>query len=175
MRKAFSMITAIFVMLIMATVAAFVLNLSGKMVQETSSLYREEQAALLARSYTELAVMAVMNHDRNATHTCIENIDGVINGLVPGNPPTGSITAGSGYNVMTRIYYIGNGLPCSGSRILNDNGAYSHTPVTSNYKDAVPSSTDALAAILVDVYIQYKNPDAPTHWITFRRRTLQKI
>lgn len=178
MRKAFSMITAIFVILVMATVAAFVLNLSGKMVQETSNLYRQEQAALLARSYTELAVMAVMNHDRNTTGTCVENIDGVVNGLIPGVPPSGSTTGGSGYNVITRIYYIGNDLPCSNSRRLNDNSTtagYSSRRVTSNYKDAVSSSSDEIASILVDVYVQYKNPDTPTHWITFHRRTLQKI
>ena len=179
MRKAFSMITAIFVMVIMATVAAFILNLSGKMVQETSTMFRQEQAALLARSYTELAVMAVMNHDRNATTpgTCIEDIDGVVNGLKPGVTPTGSSTGGSGYDVQTRIYYIGNDLPCSATRILNDNGVYSTTKISANvYKDAIPSSPDALAGIIVDVYVKYKNPDNTSGpWITFHRRTLQKI
>jgi type II secretory pathway pseudopilin PulG len=175
MRNAFSMITAIFVMLLMATVAAFVLNLSGKMVQETGTLYRQEQAALLARSYTELAVMAVMNHDRNATSTCVEDINGVVNGLRPDGAVTGSSTGGSGYNVMTRIYYIGNDLPCSNTRKLTHNGNHSTTAIVSDYKDASPASPDELAAIIVDVYVQYKNPDAPTHWITFHRRTLQKI
>lgn len=177
MREAFSMITAIFVMVIMATIAAFVLNLSGKMVQETSTMFRQEQAALLARSYTELAVMAVMNHDRNATNDCIENIDGVVNGLKPGVTPTGSSTAGSGYDVQTRIYYIGNDLPCSEARKLTDSTVYSSTKISANvYKDAIPSSPDALAAIIVDVYVKYKNPDnASGPWITFHRRTLQKI
>jgi hypothetical protein len=117
-----------------------------------------------------------MNHDRNASSTCIENIDGVVNGLLPGVAPTGSSTGGSGYDVQTRIYYIGNDLPCSESRKLIDSTTYSNSRITANiYKDAVPSSTDAIAAILVDVYVKYKNPDAPTHWITFYRRTLQKI
>jgi peptidyl-tRNA hydrolase len=51
-RKAFSMITAIFVILMMATVGGFIMNLSGKMVQETASQYRKEQAILYAKSYT---------------------------------------------------------------------------------------------------------------------------
>lgn len=177
MRKAFSLITAIFVMLIMATVAAFILNLSGKITQETGAQYRQEQAALLARSYTELAVMAVINHDRNATSpgTCIEDIDGAINGLLPNGPVTGSSTGGSGYDVMTRIYYLGNGLPCSETRKLTDstNASNSSTLITTNYNNT--SSSDALAGIIVDVYVRYVNPDAPTHWITFYRRTLQKI
>ncbi len=176
MRKAFSMITAIFVMITMATIAAFILNLSGKIVQESSAQYRQEQIALLARSYTELAVMAVINHDRNqTTPTCIENINGVINGLIPDGPVTGSSTGGSGYEVSTRIYYLGNNLPCHNGRRLNDNTAeHSATSIISNY-NTTPTASDALAAIIVDVYVQYKDPDAPNHWITFHRRTLQKI
>ncbi len=175
MRKAFSLITAIFVMVIMATVAVFILNLSAKMTQETGAQYRQEQAALLARSYTELAVMAVMNHDRNATGTCIENIDGVVNGLIPNGPVTGSTADGSGYEVMTRVYYLGNGLPCSQTRRLTDstNANNSATLITSNYNNNLRS--DALAGIVVDVYVRYVTPDAPTHWITYYRRTLQKI
>lgn len=172
MRKAFSMITAIFVMITMATIAAFILNLSGKIVQESSAQYRQEQAALLARSYTELAVMAVINHDRNATNTCIEDIDGDIRGLIPGDAPT---STASGYSVMTRLYYLGNGLPCSQSRRLNDSTTHSATTITSNYNNITPAAADALAAIIVDVYVQYSDPDAPDHLITFHRRTLQKI
>ncbi len=176
MRKAFSMITAIFVLVIMATMAAFILNLAGKITQESVAQYRQEQAALLARSYTELAVLAVINHDRNqTTPTCIEDIDGAINGLLPGGAVTGSSTGGSGYDVMTRIYYLGNGLPCSETRKLNDstNAMNSATLITSNYNNTLAS--DALAGIIVDVFVRYTNPDAPDHWITFHRRTLQKI
>jgi hypothetical protein len=175
MRKAFSLLTAIFVMVIMATVAAFILNLSGKITQETGAQYRQEQAALLARSYTELAVMAVINHDRNATNTCIENIDGAVNGLIPDGPVTGSSTGGSGYDVMTRIYYLGNNLPCSETRKLNDStdASNSATLITSNYNNTLAS--DALAGIIVDVYVRYVDPDSPTHWITYHRRSLQKI
>ena len=173
MRKAFSLITAIFVIVIMASVAAYILNLSGKITQETGAQYRQEQAALLARSYTELAIMAVINHDRNSTNTCIEDIDGAINGLIPNGPVTGSSTGGSGYDVMTRIYYIGNDLSCSNTRELTDNASNSATRITTNYNNNLRS--DALAGIIVDVYVRYKNPDAPTHWITFYRRTLQKI
>lgn len=172
MRRAFSMITAIFVIVIMATVSVLVLSVSGKMVKSTAIQYRHEQAVLLARSYTELAIMAVMNHTRNSTNGCIENIDGVVNGIKPGETPTGSSTDGSGYKVETRIYYLGNGLPCSGTRKLN-----SSTAIVHNYQDA--GASDALAAIIIDVYVRYKDPDAPNPstapWITYFRRTLQKI
>ena len=57
MRKAFSMITAIFIIVLMATVGAFILNISAKSVKSTVLQYKREQAILYARSYTELAIM----------------------------------------------------------------------------------------------------------------------
>ncbi len=57
MRKAFSMITAIFIILLMSTVAVFILNTSAKTVKSSVLQYKREQAILYARSYTELAVM----------------------------------------------------------------------------------------------------------------------
>ena len=179
MRKAFSMITAIFVIVIMATIAVLVLSLSGKTIKNTTVQYRHEQAALLARSYTEMAVLAVINHDRNATGECIQDINGVVNSIIPGQTPTGSTDDGSGYNVQVRISYLGNGLPCSASRRLNDSNASdrSSTLIQTDYNST--SAADAIAAIIVDVYVQYKDPDAvnpsSSPWITYHRRTLQKI
>ena len=179
MRNAFSMITAIFVIVIMSTIAMLVLSISGRTVKETTIQYRQEQAALLARSYTELAVLAVINYDRNSTSGCIQDINGVVNGLVPGGSVSGSSTAGSGYDVQTRIYYLGNNLPCSQTRKLNDstNARRSPTAITTNYNNTAASN--AIAGIIVDVYVSYKDPDADTPsaspWITYHRRTLQKI
>lgn len=158
-REAFSMITAIFVIVMMATVAAFIFNLSGKIIKETTNLYQKEQAVLLAKSYTELAIMTAMANDRNASD-CVEDIDGHI----------GTGTAwkeGTGYLVETRIGYIGatdTTSSCAGTRQLD-------TP-----------SGDELN-IIVDVYVKYKDIGNPnltstvgsTPWITYHRRTLQKI
>ena len=175
MRNAFSMITAIFVILIMATVAMLVLSTSGKIVKESSIQFRKEQAMLLARSYTELAVLAVTNYDRSTSSDCIEDIDGVVNALTPGATPASGVssTNGGGYDVQTRIYYLGNSLPCSGTRVLN-----STTPIQTDY-NSTSSAPDAISGIIVDVYVRYKDPDTPTPssspWITYHRRTLQKI
>ena len=177
MRKAFSMITAIFVMIIMATVAMLVFNMSGKMIKGTTIQFRTEQAALLARSYTELAVMSVINHDRHpasGTPSCVEHINGVVNSIVPGQAPAAgtSSTNGGGYDVNTTIYYLGNNLPCTPKMELNDT-------ITSNPYHSTASPTDDIAAILVDVQVRYKDPNADdpskTPWITYHRRTLQKI
>ena len=175
MRKAFSMITAIFVIVIMATVAMLVFSTSGKIVKESTIQYRKEQAMLLAKSYTELAVMAVMDHNRSASNSCIEDINGAVNALIPGaTPVSGANTNGTGYDVETKIYYLGNSLPCTTTRILN-----SSTSIQTDYNNTTPTPSDALAAIIVDVYVKYKDPDVPnpasSPWITYHRRTLQKI
>ena len=158
-RDAFSLITAIFLILLMASVAAFVMNLSGKMVQETTSQYQKEQAALLAKSYTELAIMSVMSNDRITT--CISNIDAT--DIVPQGATAG---AAQGYNVRTRIAFIGP---------ATDIGSCDNTRELGN---PVTVSSDNLN-IIVDVYVEYKDINHPNPsiapFITYHRRTLQKI
>lgn len=104
MRNAFSMLTAIFVIVLMATVAAFIMNLSGKMVKGTTVQFQHEQSVLLAKSYTEYAVMAATANEHNNSN-CLNSISG---------------TYGT-YNVLVDISYIGNNLDGSCDRILNAN------------------------------------------------------
>ena len=104
MRNAFSMLTAIFIIVLMATVAAFIVNLSGKIVKETTVQFQREQSALLAKSYTEYAIMAVTANEHNST-TCLNSITGTY-GI---------------YNIQANISYIGNNLDGSCARILNVN------------------------------------------------------
>lgn len=150
MRSAFSMITAIFVIVIMAAIATFVMSLSGKSVKATTAQYQREQAILYAKSYTEFAIMAVTGHDR-ATN-CVETIKGSI----------GNINNG-GYAIRTHIAYIGPASEignCSSTRQLSTNVTTPSTPLT----------------IIVDAYVDYKDPDntsAPK--ITVHRRTIHKI
>lgn len=192
MRKGFSLITAIFVMVLMATLALLVFNMSSKLTSTTTSQYQREQALLLAKSYTELAIMSVINHDRNTTGNCIETINGEINGLTPGQPLANGLRAreGIGYSVQTRISYIGQGLPCANARKLNDsnlnNATRSQRALITNYNNL--GASDSIAAILVDVYVRYKDLQAvdlvlqsgaanaaTVPWQTYHRRTLQKI
>jgi len=188
MRKAFSMVTALIVIVVMALVAQLVFSMSGKIIKSTSYQYMHEQAELLAKSYTELAILAVINHQRTAATGCIRQINGVVNGLVPGGPVSGSSLNGSGFDVRTRIYYIGNDL--DKSNIGNIYWLNRNTPIVTDYNTSIPASQDSVAAIIVDVYVRYKDPDAadsfrafngtnPTAssipWITYHRRTLQKI
>lgn len=157
-RKAFSIITAIFIIVMMSTVAVFILNLSGKIIKETTNLYQKEQAVLIAKSYTELAIMTVMANDRNGTGNCVSEINGVVGAL-------GSSTNGEGYQVRTRIGLIG---------AVGDINS-----CTLNKQFDSPAAGGDDLNIIVDVYVEYKDlgqaDPATSPWITYHRRTLQKI
>jgi len=155
-REAFSMFVAIIVIILMSTVGILVMQMTGKVSKNTLLQYRKEQAILLAKSYTELAVMAVTANDRNNVFTagndCLENIDA-----------TTEAVAANGYRVRTRISYIGANIfgTCSPQRVLS-NGV------------VTPKSR---INIIVDVYVDYQeidNADSAV-WTTYHRRTLQKI
>lgn len=151
MRDGFSMITAIFVMLIMASIGAIVMSISGKIVKSTVAQYQYEQAVLYAKSYTEFAVMAVSANDRVADD-CLETIKGDI-----GDDPEN----GNGYRIRTHISYIGNDTGnCAATRRLNLNPiTTANTPLT----------------IIIDAYVDYRDPDNTNQWRTVHRRTVQKI
>ena len=153
-RKAFSMITAIFIIILMATVAILVMNTSGKIVKETTAQYQREQAVLLAKSYTEYAIMAVTANDRNATGgNCLTDIDGSI----------GSPSDGEGYSIRVRIAYIGHNAEvgsCAATRIFSKAVVTPRSPLN----------------IIVDVYVEYKDPDnTNSPLVVYHKRTLQKI
>jgi hypothetical protein len=157
-RKAFSMLTALVIIILMATVSMLVFNLSGKMVKGTTTQFLREQAMLLAKSYTEYAVMAITANDRNTTTNCITGIEGsnIIRSIDQ-----------SGYRVRVNIFYIGNNTEvqyCT-DNILSDDVTTPETPLSA----------------IIDVYVEYKDIDSHVSdiddrpWITYHRRTLQKI
>jgi hypothetical protein len=145
MRKAFSMLTAIVIIVLMATVAAFIMNLSGKMVKTTTVQFQREQAVLLAKSYTEYAVMAVTANEHNSTN-CLNRITGSY-----GN-----------YTVQVDISYIGNNLDGSCTRILNVN------PIVT------PKSPLNIIVDVSVSYPDIDNPNPDVN-MTYHRRSLQKI
>ena len=153
MRRAFSMLTAIAVIVVMASIGAFALNMSGKMVQETTAQYQREQAAVLARSYLEYAIMAVTANDQNLS-TCLNNIEGKV---------FESQMGGYAYSVEVNISYIGNDVHANCVKLNNNAVVTKKSPLT----------------IVVDTFVRYVDPtyqdpvNAPK--TTYHRRTLQKI
>ena len=155
-RKAFSMITAIVVIVLMATVAILVFNLSGKMVKGTTTQFQREQAILLAKSYTEFAVMSITANDRNNTNNCISEILG--NDVIREEED-------SGFQVRVNISYIGS----------NDEVGMCDNV----FSNAVVTEKTPLSAV-IDVYVEYRDIDhhadfSDRPWITYHKRTLQKI
>ncbi len=153
-REAFSMFTAIMVIVLMSSVSVLVMSVSGKIVKETTAQYRQEQAILLANSYTEYAVMAVTANDRSGTG-CLSTINGLVGNIA------------LGYDITVEIAYIGTADTidnCEGTRKLSTGVTNNDTPLT----------------IIVDAYVKYKDlentndtNDVPN--IVYHRRTVQKI
>lgn len=75
----------------MAVVAAFIMNLSSKMVKGTTVQFQREQSMLLAKSYTEYAIMAVTANEHDSAN-CLNTITG---------------TFGT-YDIQVDIAYIGD-------------------------------------------------------------------
>jgi type II secretory pathway component PulK len=152
-RHAFSLLTALTVIVLMAFVGFFVLSLTSKSVKATTLQYQHEQAELYAKSYTEYAVLAVTGNDR--TVDCLEDITGNI-----GDPGSGN-----GYRIRVHIAYIVNGTKvdtskCSNTRVLSTSVQTDNTPLS----------------VLIDAYVDYKDPDNTAGaWMTVHRRTIQKI
>jgi len=152
------MITAIFVIIMMATLAALIQNITGKTIKATTQQYQKEQASLLARSYSELAILYITGYDRNNTNlvpanrNCLNHIQAHF----------GKID--NGYDIEIEIKYIGKASElffCDASRktLLNPSTNFGNT-----------------LSILLDVYVHYKSFDDPSNKIrTLHRRTLQKI
>ena len=147
MRNAFSMITAIFVIVLMATVAVFIMNLSGKMVKETTVQYQREQAMLLAKSYMQYAVLAATANEQNSS-ACLDSISGGFGGA-------------NGYQVDVNISYIGDSNLASGS-------------CTRKLSTSVTAKSPL--NIVVDVFVRYPDLDHPDDLnMTYHSRRLIKI
>lgn len=157
LRSGFSMLVAIFTIVLLSLVASYIFYASSSITKEGNLQYQKEQAILLARSYTEYAVMAVSANDR--TNKCIDTI----------NTDIGTPDSGNGYKVYVKITYIGN------NKYINKCKS-----IAANLND---TDIDTLS-IIVDVYIKYKDILNPTYgtskqkyipWQTYHKRSLQKI
>ena len=150
-KKAFSMVTAIFVMFIMASLTALIMNVTGKTVKETTQQYQKEQAMLLGRSYTELAILYTLYYDRSSS--CLEKITDHFG------------DTNNGYDIDIRIKYIGKKSEltnCSASNVI------ATLDGTTGFDNTI--------SLIIDTYINYKDFDDPSDRnITFHRRTIQKL
>jgi len=165
MRKGFSLLTAIIVIVLMSAVAAMVFSISGKVVRETTAQYRKEQAILLAKSYTEYAILAIQGQGANQD-PCLTTIRSRINATQLGVTNANGAVNGEGYLATIQLHYIGP----------------NPMPINCLATDYTFSTSDNLS-VLIDVDIRYKdlsqidagvaNTAAPE--VHYRRRTLQRL
>ena len=168
-KKAFSMITAIFVIVIMSAVTALIMNVTGKTLKETTQQYQKEQAALLARSYTELAIWQVLNYDRTVTPDCLTTF----------NRHFGD--ANNGYDILVNIKYLGNATLLNGcNQTISPNGGI--VPGTATWVNNNGIGMNKTISLVIDTYVRYKDFDDPSasvangnRRVTLHRRTLQKL
>ncbi len=102
-RDGFSLLLAIIVMITIATLMALMISLSSTTLKQTSDIYNYEQTELLAKSATEIALLAISGHDNNKS--CINHIN---------------FTYKTNYDVNMSLYYIGDALPSSCNTLDNN-------------------------------------------------------
>lgn len=136
MRRGFSLITAIIILVVMSTLMVLMLSLATQTAKQTGDIYLKEQTQLLARSATEFALLAISGHERNATTKCVENIYM----RYPKENPR--------YDINVSIYYIGNNLPCNNSHILANNIA----------------TADSNGTVIIDTVVTNQSSDEPIRY-----------
>ncbi len=102
MRPAFTLLSAIFLMVLVAVLMMLTLSLSSQTSKQTSDLYLQEQAQLLAKSSTEFALLAISAHDNSVD--CVNSM---------------SLNYAQ-FNIYMKMYYLGSGLPAACDTL--DNG-----------------------------------------------------
>ena len=176
------MITAIFLILIMASLLALVSTLSGHITKQTTNFYRKEQAALLAKSYTEYAILAIQGYNLSG-NACLRTINSITD--LNGGATNTKINQGSGYHVEVKIQYIG--MPASVSCTATGASTFGHKSLGRQEIIANDTITPHLYAT-IDVYVMYHDTDFVdnevaqgnaigngSRWRTYHRRTVQKL
>ncbi len=74
MKKAFGLISAIIILLLIATLMVVVVKFSFISVKHTSDSYLQQRAQLFMQSAIENAVLAIEGYERNSSNKCLENI-----------------------------------------------------------------------------------------------------
>ena len=147
-RGGFAMIMAIILIVVLSTIMAIMLELTQKTTKETTNLYLKEQAVLLAKSATELALLEISGHKRGQRGkiNCLHQV----NAVYPND--TSPI-----FEINTTIRYIG--LNCQRG--------------LSNYIKTI-DTPESNGSVLIDTTVTSTN-NTSIQTIRYFRRTLQKL
>lgn len=146
MKKGFSLIAAIFFIILISTIALTSLSIATMSAREAPNILLNQQAELLARSATEYAIMNIQQNDYNKS--CPESVKEIKLNYPNNNSPI--------FEVKVQIYYLNSALDCGKKNVIGS------TALTGDDKFA--SIIDVRVASVGNI------GSAP---IKFSRRTLQ--
>ena len=74
MKKAFGIMTALFILVLVSFLLMLVLKASSVGIKHVSDTYLKEQAELFMHTSIENAIMAIEGYERNSSSKCLKNI-----------------------------------------------------------------------------------------------------
>lgn len=149
MRQGFSLIMALFFLMILGSLGLFSVAYSAISNKETGNLYLNEQAKLLAESSVEYTVAAIQSH--NFDKNCLKKVSIAY-------PKSGNDAL---FNITNTIYYIGRKGKINCDNWLN------------NTKPSDITSPAQINAVVIDTVVE-STQKASTEKIRYFRRTTQK-
>ena len=147
MRRGFTLIAAIFFVVIASSICMLALSIASTSVKQNSEIYLREQSELVARAATEYAMLAIISNDFSTT--CLGNQS---ENASEDNPISGEF--GDLFTFKVFVKYFGDMGICSG--------------------DAVAATGANQGTIMLDVFVSSK-PGKASNPINFHKRTLQKL
>ncbi|ERJ28957.1 hypothetical protein UNSWCS_2050 [Campylobacter concisus UNSWCS] len=147
MRRGFTLIAAIFFVVIASSICMLALSIASTSVKQNSEIYLREQSELVARAATEYAMLAIISNDFSTT--CLGNQS---ENASEDNPIAGEF--GDLFTFKVYVKYFGDMGICSG--------------------DAVAATGANQGTIMLDVFVSSK-PGKASNPINFHKRTLQKL
>ncbi len=139
MRPAFTLLSAIFLMVLVAVLLMLSLSISSQTIKQTGDLYLKEQAQLLAKSSTEFALLAISAHDNRVD--CINQIH-------LDYPGEGTKL----FDIDMTLYYIGAGLPA-----------------TCNLLENSIATRESNGTVMIDTVVSYTDPATDEQVRFYRR------
>lgn len=149
MRRGFTLIAAIFFVVIASSICMLALSIASTSVKQNSEIYLREQSELVARAATEYAMLAIISNDFSTT--CLGNQS---ENASEDNPISGKF--GDLFTFKVYVKYFGD----MGDACEN--------------KDAVIVKGANQGTIMLDVFVSSK-PGKASNPINFHKRTLQKL
>ncbi len=143
-RRGFGIITAIILLVLIATVGAMIISIATTSSKKATDDYLYTQAEMLARSAVEFAVMRIQGFNRTTNNNCLESVN------INATP----------FEVNTTINYLFNGnkpSECNNSNVFDEN----------------VQDKDLNGTVIIDVVVATKD-GVTTEPIRIHKRTLQK-